>query len=104
MIDIVGITQGEDFRIFDSDVPRAANILGVQLASLEYKQDFGIDLEYFLDPDFSYQNESFKNYLVQVLSSYGINVSSVIEVIENLYSDLTISIEPTSNTTSLISR
>ncbi len=103
MMDIVGFTD-DDLRMFDSQVPRAANILHTQLGSLEYEPLLGIDLAYFLDEKFSFQNESFKAYLVQVLANRGINVSSVEETIENLYTQLTISVKSDENSSSLVLR
>jgi hypothetical protein len=90
--DIVGITQGEDMRLYPTETSRAGNILSVQLDSLEYAPDLGIDLDYFIDTDFRFQNESFKAYLVQVLAQNGINVTSVSEVIHDLYNTLTMSV------------
>jgi len=92
MIDIVSVTGG-DLRFLDTDVPRAANILATQLASLEYAPDLGIDLRYFLNEKFSFQNASFKAYLVQRLAENGINVGSVGEVISNLFSTLTFNVD-----------
>ena len=85
MIDIVSAIQGQDLGMFDTETCRAANILSVQLGALEYAQDLGIDLKYFLNPDFIFQNESFKAYLIEVLTNKGINVSSVVQTIENLF-------------------
>ena len=90
--DISGTTQGQDMRIYKTDTGRAGNILSVQLGALEYAPDFGIDLRYFLDNEFRFQNESFKAYLVQVLTSYGINVSSVSETVSDLFNTLQISV------------
>ena len=97
MIDIVSI--GNDIGLFDSQVSKAGNILSVQLGALEYAPDLGIDLRYFLSEDFRFQNESFKAYLVERLSNSGINVVSVLEMIENLYADYTFNIggEPTND-------
>ncbi len=59
MTDIVSI--GADIGLYDSQSPRAANILSVQLGALEYAPTLGIDLAYFLQEDFRFQNESFKS-------------------------------------------
>lgn len=91
MIDIVGIGEGSggDIRTFDAQTSKAANVLSVQLGYLEYAPDFGIDLEFFIQEDFQFQNESFKSYLIQRLSEHHVNVNQVIETIENLYAQLT---------------
>ncbi len=92
MIDIVSANDGEDLGFFDTQTVRAANILSVQVGNLEYAQDLGIDLAYFLNEDFQFQNESFKAYLVQVLANKSINVSSVMETLENLFGVYTFNI------------
>ena len=102
MIDITG--TGTDIRIYDSLVPRATNILSVQLGALEYAPEIGIDLKYFLSPDFEFQNESFKSYLVEVLARNGINVASVNELIDNLFVSLQFGISPQETGTGLIAR
>lgn len=104
MIDIVSANQGQDLGIYDTETMRAANILSVQLRSLEYAKDLGIDLEYFLFEDFQFQNDSFKAYLVQVLANRGINVSSVTEILNTLYSQYTFNIASNENSTGLIAR
>ena len=42
MIDIVSVS--DDIGLFDSQISKAKNVLSTQLGSLEYEQDFGIDL------------------------------------------------------------
>ena len=92
MIDIVRVANGEDLGLFNTDIERAKNILSVQIGELEYLPDFGIDLKYFLAEEFSFQNESFKSYLIQVLANYSVNVSSVIETVEALHRQFTFNI------------
>lgn len=101
MIDITSIDQ--DLGLFDTQTSRAANILSVQLGSLEYAEDLGIDLKYFLQEDFRFQNESFKSYLIQVLSTNGINVSSVDEVLESLYASYVFNLTPSESQGGLVS-
>lgn len=81
--DIVS-TDGEDLKIARSDVSRAANVLSVQLGSLEYAPTFGIDLKFFLTSDFQLQNESFKAYCVERLLAHQVNVVNAIEVLRQL--------------------
>ena len=95
---------GNDIRLYDSQVPRATNILSVQLGALEYAQELGIDLKYFLSEDFQFQNESFKSYLVEVLTRNGINVAQVNEVIESLFTSLKFEISPMETGGGLIAR
>ena len=102
MTDITSIT--DDINVFDTQTSRAANILSVQLGSLEYASDLGIDLEYFLSEDFKFQNDSFKAYLIEVLANKGINVASVVELIDNLFTKYTFNITPDEQSGSLIAR
>lgn len=106
MIDITSVGTGDlaDIGIFDTDVERAKNILSIQIATLEYEPDFGIDLKYFLSEDFQFQNESFKSYLVQRLTSYGVNVTSVLETVETLFEKLTFSIGNQGATGGMVAR
>lgn len=104
MIDIVSIKNGLDIGINDTQVPKATNILSIQLGSLEYEPDFGIDLKYFLSEGFKFQNESFKAYLVEALANQGINVASVTEIVRSLDSFLSFYLEPEDNTTGLVAR
>jgi len=102
MTDIVSV--GDDIGLFDTQTTRAANILSVQLGALEYAQEIGIDLDYFLREDVSFQNESFKAYLVEVLATNGINVATVTETIETLYRQFTFNLTPEETSTSLVAR
>lgn len=102
MTDIISV--GDDINLFDTQTTKAGNILSVQLGALEYAPTVGIDLAYFLSEDFSFQNESFKSYLIQVLANNGINVSSVIDTVEALYKQYTFNITPEETSTGLVSR
>lgn len=103
MIDIIGIKDG-DIDLFSTDTGRAANILSVQLGSLEYAPELGIDLTYFLAEEFRVQNESFKAYLVEVLARNGINVVSIVETVESLAERYNFNLAPVENSTGLIAR
>lgn len=91
MIDIVAVGEGAggDLRTFDAQTSKAENVLSVQLGYLEYAPDFGVDLEFFIQEDFQFQNDSFKSYLIQRLSEHHVNVNQVLEAIEDLYEQLT---------------
>lgn len=104
MIDIISADDGLDIGLYDTQTTRAANILSIQLGSLEYLPDFGIDLKYFLREDFSFQNESFKAYLIEVLANNGINVTSVLDEVMALHSKYTFNLAPIENDSGLISR
>lgn len=83
MIDITSIT--DDLNVQDAQTSKAANVLQVQIGSLEYAPDFGVDLDFFIDEQFTFQNESFKSYLIQRLSEHHINVGQVVEELEQFY-------------------
>lgn len=102
MIDIVDFSPETGMQVYDTQTPRAANILSVQLGALAYAEELGIDLKYFLGEDVKFQNASFKAYLVQVLANNGINVTSVIEVLEALESQYTINLSPEETSTALV--
>lgn len=104
MIDIVEAENGRDLGILNTQTPRAANILSVQLGTLEYAKDLGIDLKYFLSEDFKFENDSFKAYLVEVLANQGINVSSVTDVVHNLYNEFLFNLAPEENDSGLVAR
>lgn len=85
MLDIVQIEDGKDLGFQDTATVKAANVLGVQLGSLEYAPTFGADFRFFLQSDFQFQNESFKSYLIERLTQHQINVGEVTEVLESLF-------------------
>lgn len=103
MTDIIS-SDSDGLGLYDTQTVRAANILAVQLGHLEYAQELGIDLKFFLSEDFSFQNESFKAYLIQVLANQGINVSSVLDVLESLQANYTFKLVPDTTSTGLIAR
>lgn len=104
MIDIISAENGQDLGLLDTLTPRAGNILSVQVGSLEYEQDLGIDLAYFLSEDFEFQNESFRAYLIQVLANRGINVASMTEAVSSLFTQLNINVSAQENSTALLAR
>lgn len=90
--DIVSFPQGADMRVEQSEAPRAANILSIQIGDLEYAPEMGVDLRYFLESEFRIQNESFQAYLVQRLLEQQINVIDVIDTVSSLYHEYTFGI------------
>lgn len=104
MIDIVSLTTGLDMGVYDTQVEKAGNILSIQLGSLEYAPDLGIDMDFFLSEDFRFQNESFKAYCIEVLSRNGISVGSLDDSLEALYANYVFKIQPDESSTGLIAR
>lgn len=102
MTDIVSIDA--DLGLFDTQTEKAKNILSVQLGSLTYLPDFGVDLKYFLSEDLVFQNESFKAYLIEVLAANGINVATVTDEVEDLFRQYTFNLTPQETSTGLIVR
>lgn len=103
MTDIVSV-GASGMEVYNTQTQRAANILQVQLGSLEYAQDLGIDLKYFLTENIKFQDDSFKAYIVQVLASNGINVESLVEVMSSLSTDYNINLSPEETSSGLIVR
>lgn len=101
MIDIIS-ADNLGLGLLDTDVEKARNVLNVQLGSLEYEPDFGVDLEFFLDPNFEYQNASFEAYLVERLAQSSINVTSVINVVQALTTKLTLAVNSRQTETNLV--
>jgi len=89
MRDIIDCPEGEDLVVMDSIVAKAGNVLSIQLGSLEYAPQFGVDLRFFLESDFIFQNESFKAYMIQRLTESQVNVSQVTEEIQSLFNKYT---------------
>lgn len=82
MLDLINMVDGEDLHIQQNAAMKAGNIIGTQLGSLEFKDDFGSDLKYFLQEDLKFQTESFKSYLVGRLSEYQIQVNETKTIVE----------------------
>lgn len=89
MLDIVSITNGQDLGLADAVVSKAANLISVQLGSLEYIPDWGVDQEYFLTSPLQFQTDSYKAYLIQRLTENQINVASVTDILSALFETLT---------------
>lgn len=100
MIDIIGVNG--DLALLDTDVKRAANILSTQIGQLEYAPDLGIDLEFFLDDRFTFENASFNAYLIEVLANQGINVTATSSELFALYERLGISVQSVQTGGSLV--
>lgn len=71
MID--GYIENGEFKVNDTIVFKAKNILETQEGSLSYAPEFGIDLKRFLDPDVKIQNRTFEAYSIQKLGEQGVN-------------------------------
>ncbi len=96
MMDIIEAIDGNDLNVMDSVVAKAGNVVAVQLGSLEYAQEFGVDLRFFLTSELQFQNESFKAYLVQRLTESQVNVSEILQTIESVFEQYTFFVGDTS--------
>jgi len=103
MIDIIG-ADSDGLQTFDTQTQKAKNVLSVQIGDLEYAQDFGIDLRYFMTEGIKFQNESFQAYLVERLANNGINVATVTELVETLSEKYTFNLSPEETSTGLVAR
>ncbi len=63
-----------DLEFFASELPRAENLITTQIGDLYYRPDWGVDLAYFLNPDYTIQAEAFEAYLLQRIGVWGMNV------------------------------
>lgn len=105
MIDIFPPSEeGLDLGTYNTAVARAKNILSVHIGSLEYADDLGIDLKFFLSEDFKFQDESFKAYLIETLAYRGINVTDLAEAVESLFRQYTFNLAAEESTSGLIAR
>lgn len=71
MIDVY--IENGNFKINDTIVFKAKNILEIQENSLNYAPELGIDLKRFLDPNVKIQNKTFEAYSLQKLGEQGVN-------------------------------
>lgn len=73
----------------NTDVFKAENILNIQIGSLYYAQDLGIDLARFVNSDVNIQPETFRAYTIQELTRQGVQLQTVITAFENFMSTIT---------------
>lgn len=79
-LDIVRIQDGFDLGVALSAAPKAANVVSTQYGDLEYAQDFGVDMKYFLQEGLQFQTESYRAHLIERLVQHQVNVFSVTEL------------------------
>lgn len=84
MYDIFSAQMGSDLTIKDNVTPKAANVLNIQLGSLEYAPDFGVDFRFFMTSNFQFQNETFKSYVIERLLNHQISPIDVTETLTAL--------------------
>jgi hypothetical protein len=102
MIDIMFDKEKKDIQIVNTDVYKADNLLKTQVGSLVYAMDFGIDLKYFLNPDFEIENNVFINYLQQRISEFSITIANLERVTENFTEKVSIKIDSNETAGNLI--
>lgn len=73
ILDISDVKNG-DIVYVNSTAPRAKNLFDVQIDSLTYLADWGIDINYFLNPDYKIETEAFKNYLIERLAYWNLTL------------------------------
>lgn len=102
IMDIVEVREGADLGLARSDIARAGNVLSVQLGSLYFAPGFGVDLKYFLQSEYQFQNESFQAYLVNRLVESQVNVVQCVSVVETFYHKYVFEIGQPNNTQGFI--
>ncbi len=103
MIDVADIGP-QDLIVPETQANKAGNILSVQIGSLEYAPNFGIDLRYFLQHSLKFENISFKSYLVQILAQNGINVAELITTENSLFETYDFGLAADDQSTGLVAR
>lgn len=79
-----------------TSVFKAENILNVQVGSLYYTQDLGIDLVRFITPNFEIQPETFRSYVIQELLQQGVRVDEITTIDSQFMANFIMSVsEPT---------
>ena len=63
-----------DLEFVASELLRAENLITTQLGDLVYQPDWGVDLAYFVNPNYTIQAEAFESYLLQRIGFWGMNV------------------------------
>ncbi len=92
ILDIVQVQNGKDLGFAQSNLPKAANVLAVQVGELEYADTFGIDKKYFLTTEVNFQPENFKAHVVQRLAENQISVTEVLKFLQALSGKFTFKI------------
>ncbi|MDR3112941.1 MAG: hypothetical protein LBU09_01015 [Endomicrobium sp.] len=90
IIDIEDITTDVVFR--KDLLHKAENILKTQSGSLAYASSFGIDLDFFLINDVSFQNESLNAYIIDVLTKHYLTVADYSVVLKDFFANLNLKI------------
>lgn len=93
-----------DLTFIKTDLGRASNLLSTQVGNVLYLNNFGIDLEFFLGDEFTFQNETFKAYLISKLSEASINVFEFKDVIKDFFNEYNISLSVNDDTTAFLER
>lgn len=92
MIDIF-IDSNGILRQADTSLYKAKNVLSVQIGSLAYAPEFGIDYDLFFSDDYEIQNETFRSYAVSKLSENGVNVQEILSEKETFEEILNIKLD-----------
>lgn len=79
----------------DTDVYKARNILAVQKTNTHYRQDLGIDLKRFIDPNVRIQFETFRSYTLQEMVQQGVRIDAVLEYQQKLDKEINYSVSQT---------
>jgi hypothetical protein len=84
--------KSQDLTFRDDQLRKGENILKVQLGSLYYAADFGIDLSFFITSAIQFQNETLRAYIIERLAANLLIASEFDTVIEDFISNLNIKI------------
>jgi hypothetical protein len=85
--------KNNELKAIDTSVYKARNVLSVQIGSLSYAPNFGIDYDLFFNSDLQIQDQTFQAYAVSKLAENGINPVDVLTEKNTLDENLLITID-----------
>lgn len=77
-MDIKYLNEGYDLQIVNNDLYKCKNLLNVQVGSLYYALEFGIDMDFFMRNPINLSIETFKTYLINRIVNNNILFDKVI--------------------------
>jgi hypothetical protein len=96
MLDIKLTVDGEDAKLRDTNLYKAANTADVQLGSLNFAKEFGVDKKFFMDSEFNISSASYASHVMERLAQQGIPASIALQFASPLLDTVAVSVERTS--------
>lgn len=95
MLDINLKLDGQDAAVQDTNLFKAKNVADVQLGSLNYAQEFGVDKKFFMDSEFNISSATYGAHVMERLAQAGIPASIAIGVASSFADKVSVSVERT---------